>query len=331
MPKNKNALLRLKILDELLQGGRRYVFAELLGKLNRELEYLGNPEVSERTLRGDLKLMREEFLAPLKARDGLYFYEDPDYSVFGSEIGKEEWLALYEALDILKPFKHIPIVPYLQNLVEAKRDYEHLAKNIYLPFLLLDHNPLFHGLKWMQTLYKALDENTKVHIDYDSFTGEYDFEDKVKPYFLMEHENRWFLIGKVEGAEEPFWTIPLDRIHSVKILDETFYPSEKDRAFEMLQDVVGVTYVAENPLEEVELYFRKPAADYVRTKPLHRSQEILENTPEGIRLKIRVKKNYELLQLLLKYVPNVRVIRPYALHRELMEMLEEGLRFMEKE
>lgn len=331
MPKNKNALLRFYYLDKLLKEGEHYSFEEILDRLNDFLDERGFEPVSERTLRDDFKYLRDQLNVPLKYDRGkdYYYYGKPGYSLFHNELSDEAVEAIYKATDILEPFRNLPVTNHLFKILEsATRFDEKELTYIVFPFLMLDHNPHYQGLEWMDDLYEAMENNQKVFIDYDSFDGDWDFDSKVRPYFLKEYNNRWFLIGKVEKAEEPFWTIPLDRIHSIKILDESFDPYEKESIVQMFDEVIGATYIKEEPLQTIELFVRNPGANYVRTKPLHRSQKILDITDEGILLSIRVRKNYELLQAILQYVPNIRVVKPYDLHRKLIEMLEEGLEFM---
>ncbi len=334
MPKNKNALLRYYYVDNLLREKGCYSFKEILDRLNDFLDERGFEAVSERTLREDFRQMREQFGVPLEyvRTEDCYRYTDPGQSLFYRELSEEAVEAIYKATDILEPFGHLPVTKHLFKILDsATRFDEKELTYIVFPFLMLDHNLHYKGLKWMDDLYRAMENNQKVFIDYDSFNGDWDFDSKVRPYFLKEYNNRWFLIGKVEKGEEPFWTIPLDRIHSIKMMNEYFDPEEKESILGMFDEVIGATYIKEEPLQTIELYVRKPGADYVRTKPLHPSQKILEVTDEGILLSIRVRKNYELLQAILQYVPNVKVIKPIDLHWKLVDMLEEGIKFMKNQ
>lgn len=334
MPLNKNALIRIKFLDEILTGGRKYGFDEILDRLNEHLSERGMSEgVSERTLRNDIAFLREHFGAPLEydRNSKSYHYSDPEFSAFNQELTVEALEAILKATDILRPFRGLSTTDMLYNILNSASKASEIGyKFIVFPYLEIDHNPLYKGLRWMSTLYNAIENNQKVWIDYDSFTGEWDFESIVRPYYLKEYNNRWFLIGKVEDVDESFWTIPLDRINIVKILDDVYLPEEKNAFLEKFNEIIGVTYIDENLLQEIKLFFRDPATKYVLTKPLHPSQKILEQKESGVLLRIQVRENYELLQSILQYVPNVKVVEPIELHWKLMDMLKEGLKFMKK-
>ncbi|MDD3771852.1 MAG: hypothetical protein PHC38_04255, partial [Weeksellaceae bacterium] len=51
--------------------------------------------VSERTIRDDLRVMKSDslgFEAPIKVKDGVYFYDDPEYSIFNMPIREKDAL-----------------------------------------------------------------------------------------------------------------------------------------------------------------------------------------------------------------------------------------------
>ena len=329
MPSNKNQLLRLMKLDNMFRSGR-YTMDELVERVSEFLEEkAGIESISERTLHNDIRFMREKFHAPVVVHQGRYYYADPDFDIFG-DMTETEAEVLLEAADIMG--RHLPL-PFVEEFVHLAEDMilrtGMRTDYMFFPYVVMEEAGDYTGLKWIKDLYRAIEENGEVHIDYNSFDGSGDFEGRVRPYLLREFRNRWFLIGKVEGTEEPFYTIPLDRIQSVKRTKEHFYPgAEKEAILRMFDEIVGVTYIKENPVEEVELLFRRPAADYVRTKSIHRSQRVKETATGELSVVLRVRPNYELKQILLTYVPNVRVIRPKYLRESLIEMMEEGLRYM---
>jgi len=87
MPSNLNALIRYKTINSCLYGGRRrWSLDELIDRSSEALtEYRGRKSsVSERTIRDDIRVMRSEILgfnAPIRQKGGLYYYDDPYYSI----------------------------------------------------------------------------------------------------------------------------------------------------------------------------------------------------------------------------------------------------------
>ena len=106
MPSNLNALIRYRTIDSRLSGGyRKYTFDELLEACSGALaEYRGRYEkISARTLRDDIRVMRSDILgfnAPIICSNGLYYYDDPSYSIF--KVGVNNDRTLMNILELLE-------------------------------------------------------------------------------------------------------------------------------------------------------------------------------------------------------------------------------------
>lgn len=87
MPTNLNSLIRYKTINSCLYGGRRrWSIDELIDSCTAALaDATGRyKRVSERTIRNDLRIMRSDILgfnAPIIQRGGLYYYDDPRFSI----------------------------------------------------------------------------------------------------------------------------------------------------------------------------------------------------------------------------------------------------------
>ena len=98
MPANLNALIRYKQIDLCLRN--KYLKATIKvmqEKCSGQLaEYRGVYKlVSERTIRDDIRVMRSGalgFNAPILVKDGVYSYEDKDYSIFNTPVTEMDLL-----------------------------------------------------------------------------------------------------------------------------------------------------------------------------------------------------------------------------------------------
>ena len=86
MPTNLNALIRYKTINNCLSTGRKYDIGELTDACSEALsEYCGRETaVSERTIRDDIRVLRSDILgfnAPIRQKDGLYYYDNPLFSI----------------------------------------------------------------------------------------------------------------------------------------------------------------------------------------------------------------------------------------------------------
>lgn len=96
MPTNLNALVRYKTIDSCLRNNSVSWTIEKLQQACTEAtgEFKGiYKEISERTIRDDIRIMRSEILgfnAPIACIDGVYKYSDPKYSIFDVPIKTRE-------------------------------------------------------------------------------------------------------------------------------------------------------------------------------------------------------------------------------------------------
>jgi len=98
MPTNLNALIRYKTIDACLRN--RFIECTidyLIDSCSQALtEYRGrNAQVSERTIRDDLRVMKSDILgfnAPIETEGSRYFYSDTEYSIFTTPLKELELL-----------------------------------------------------------------------------------------------------------------------------------------------------------------------------------------------------------------------------------------------
>ena len=94
----------------------------------------------------------------------------------------------------------------------------------------------------------------------------------LKPLALKEFKNRWYLLAADE--KDVFKVFGLDRIKRLEITPNFFKAMSVD--FESyFKDVFGIINSQGKPVEEVILTFTEFKGRYIKSLPLHHSQEIL--------------------------------------------------------
>ena len=151
---------------------------------------------------------------------------------------------------------------------------------------------------------------------YESETKEY----TVNPLFLREYQNRWYLIvDKNEGRENT--TFAFDRIQQLHILKNTFNSQPVNK--KLFQNTIGVIY--SDTIENVVLWFSPLQAKYVKTLPLHSSQQLMSEDEKGAVFSLKVNINLELEQLIKAYGSAVRVLQPESLKQTIIEECRKSL------
>ena len=120
--------------------------------------------------------------------------------------------------------------------------------------------------------------------------------------------------------------LALDRIVSMNIADDVQFVPNNDIDFEHYFDnVVGVTIPNEEvELQKIVLQFTKHRFPYVRSKPIHVSQQI-ESARDGI-VSLLVKPNRELEQQILSFGPDVEVLSPIGFREQMKEKIQEMMK-----
>lgn len=327
MSLNKLALIRYKTIDECLRNrGRRWTLEDLIDKVSEALyEYEGIRDgVSKRTIQLDIQTMRSDKLyhAPIIVQDRKYYtYEDPKFSITQSKLTGADLQKMSEVVGILKHlngFNHIgemsEMIAKLENELQRNRPE---GRDI----IQFESNPLLKGLNWIDPLYKAIAAKRTLLIDYHSFRSRMPRQGIYYPYLLKEYRNRWFLICK-NKVQRFLITLALDRIEGVSELPQEPFMETTHIDFEhYFDDVIGVTKSENARTTGVVLRVKSDTLPYLLTKPLHASQHIVKELPDGAILKFEVILNFELEREILGFGNKVRVLSPRILVKRISEAL----------
>ena len=208
---------------------------------------------------------------------------------------------------------------------------QHLARHLgtRLPnsptTLLLDRPASLDGRQHIGPLHAAVLARQVVRLDYRPYE-EPPSTPTCSPYLLKEYNRRWFLVA-YHHEEQRIWTYPLDRIRAVTDLRLTpYYEDPRITAEDWLRPLVGV--IRPPGAEPVDVHLRTTAlqACYLRTKPLHGSQE--EVTPAGAErpeFRLHLIPNPELEMQLLSLGEAVEVIAPATFRDRLRGRLQAAL------
>ncbi|WP_292008838.1 WYL domain-containing protein [Chryseobacterium sp.] len=326
MSSNKNALIRYKTLDKCLKNKyRKYTLEDLIDECSEALfEYEGKESyVSKRTVQLDLQNMRSEkfgYEAPIEVYDRKYYrYSDPDYSIHNISVNESDLKAMNNAIQILKQFKDFSMFKEMNGVIQKLEDSIHSTSQKSI--IHLDKNEQLKGLEYIDVLYDGILNKKVLNILYKSFTARESSIFVVHPQLLKEYNNRWFLICLHKGK---MCNLALDRMEDISVEDKVQYIDKNLDGDEYFKDIVGVTVSETMAPRNVVFFVDAANAPYVKTKPLHKSQEILEETDEGILFKICVQINYELERLLLGFGDSLIVHKPRKLRLRMEEKFKTG-------
>ena len=186
----------------------------------------------------------------------------------------------------------------------------------------LDKNENLKGLEFIDVLYKAILKKKVLNVSYKSFKAREINNMQIHPQLLKEFNNRWFVIC---WYKKRIYNLALDRIEQISDnLAETYIDKNID-GDKYFSEVIGATVSERNRPMNVIFFVEKNNAPYVKTKPFHHSQEILEENEEGTSFKIKVQLNFELERMILGFGDLITVSQPRKLRLRIEQILKNAV------
>lgn len=329
MPVNRNALIRYRTIDKCLQNRRRkWTIEDLIEACNAVLyEYEGIEKgVSLRTIRLDLNAMRSDKLgynAPIIVTGKKYYsYEDPEYSITNIPLTTQDLNILREVSHLLRQFKGFSHFNEVSEMIHKLEDKIYSEQHHQPSIIDFEKNDLLTGIQWLDTLYKAIVSQTTVQLTYQSFKARQSGDILFCPYLLKEYRNRWFILGMKKQGKE-ICIFALDRIQHIEYLPHELYREQKNfDAHAYFSDIIGVTRnIGESPVTIV-FWANNHHAPYIKTKPIHSSQQIIEEVKDGTHFSINVVPNFELERELMGFGEGLKVLSPARLVRRITKKVQ---------
>lgn len=323
MPVNRNALVRYRTIDKCLQNRRRkWTIENLIDACNDALyEYEGvDTTISLRTIRLDLTAMRSDSLgysAPIIVTDKKYYtYADAEYSISNSPLTAQDLDILQEVSHLLRQFKGFSHFNEVSEMVNKLEDKIYSEQNQQASVIDFEKNELLTGIEWLDVLYKAIVNKTTLLITYQSFKARQANDITLYPYLLKEYRNRWFVLGMKKQGKEII-TLALDRIQIITIQDKELFVQHKNfEPHSYFNDIIGVTRNAAERPTTIIFWASSFHAPYIKTKPLHASQKIVEEVKSGTHFSIEVIPNFEMERELIGFGEGIKILSPNNLIRQ---------------
>lgn len=226
MANSKHAHLIYNILDYCFRN-KSYGFEELLRILNEGItELYPGEEISERTLREDIKVFRDKkdgFGAPLKEGMRTYKYSDTNFSIAQRPLQKYEQYLIEAAQQLLSRFENHPKYNKLAEALIKFQDEEE-QENDAKKILFYDLNEEYRGIKHLKSLYLAIKKKQALQVDYKRFKDKESSIFEFHPCILKQYNRRWFVFGYNKSVGRWLHSIPLDeRLISFDLLEDVDY------------------------------------------------------------------------------------------------------------
>ena len=300
MGKRLEGLQRMLVILNKLEGKRRYVPVEELKRYVADAMALrGYSGVTQRTLQRDFKEIE---------------------SLFGISIGFDEKAHGYyiKEEDKNAPERYGQLLQNFDLLNALEGD-----TNLRTYVLAEHHRPL--PSECLPMLISAIKHTHPVVFRYTLVRqGDKVEEKKVLPHYLKESNQRWYLLA-YEG--DVLKTFGVDRICDLRVCEsETFKRNMDIDAGELFRDCFGIWNQPDIPVEDVELKYDALDGKFLKSVPLHHSQQVLVDNADEFRIKVRLRITNDFVMELLSRSRSLEVVSPLHLRERVRKIYEEALK-----
>lgn len=167
------------------------------------------------------------------------------------------------------------------------------------------------GREWLPIISQALKENRRIKFQYTSFHTDTpkEYDRLMEPLCLKLFKRRWYLLAHTPTHKSKL-IFALDRITRLELTEETFeYPSgfsPKD----FFAEFYGICSDSYSKPTRVILKCYREYPKYVKSLPLHHSQEELEETDDYTTFGYYMSPAYDFIQEIMSHGDDIEVIAP---------------------
>jgi predicted DNA-binding transcriptional regulator YafY len=327
MSTNKNAIIRYYALDRCFKSTyRKYYIDDLIDACNDAIyQYTGREEcVHRHQVYNDINFMEEHWDIPLqRLKDGrrtLFRYSDLSFSIHDSLLSEEDIVKVESAFSLLKCFEGLPNFEWVAEIDARFRTMFRLSESQRSSIVSFENNPYISGLSFFPKVFNAIVNKQAITVTYRKFDQTAVRTFTVHPYYLKQYSNRWYLLS-LNDEHKSVFILALDRFVSVSDAGIPYVENTEMNLNDYFFDAIGITVPPDKKVETVHLRVAALQMPYIKTRPIHGSQRILEQNDEHAIVEIKVYNTYELKSILLSFGDNIEVLSPDSLRKELAEII----------
>jgi proteasome accessory factor B len=274
-------------------------------------------EVSRKTVLRDIAFMRDRLDLPIEfdAAIQAYRYSYPVSSFPTVQVTEGELLALLVARRALEQYQGTPFHRQLEiafeKLTGGLKDRISFSPAEELRAVSFKNIGLAKAdLSVFNALSSAVLHQREVEFDYRKPGERRPTRRRVQPYHLAHRENLWYLVGK-DLERVALRTYALPRIEEPRLLTRRFERPADFTPERFFASALGVLVGSGNHV--VRIRFDPAAADRLREKVWHESQEIAERPDGGLDLTLRLGALAEVERWVMGWAPHAEILAPAEL------------------
>jgi predicted DNA-binding transcriptional regulator YafY len=244
-----------------------------------------NMGFSKRTFQRDMKEIKNLFGIDIE-----YSRTNKGYFINQNEMDNMNFQRMMEAFDMFNSL----------NMAQDLSPFIHLEKR----------RP--QGTENLYGLLHAIKNKLQIRFDYEKFWEEEISHRMAEPYGLKEFNNRWYVMAKdcKDGNVKSF---ALDRLSNLEITRTGFEFPGTYNVDENYRFCFGIISPNDEAPQDIILSFDPFQGKYIKTLPLHETQEVLIDNEEELQIKLKLCVTQDLIMELLSFGDDMKVLKPESL------------------
>lgn len=169
------------------------------------------------------------------------------------------------------------------------------------------------GSEHLSEILNAIRNKRVIRFEYHKFYESYAEQRKLLPILLKESKNRWYVIGH-DMDKDALRVFAVDRMTDLVASGTSRAKVDHSEIRSLFSHCFGIILPKEGQkVEEIILSYSGFQGQYIKTLPLHGSQEILVDNEDEVRVKLHVYVTRDLVMEILSTGAQVKVISPLSL------------------
>lgn len=253
---------------------------------------------SKRTLQRDIKEIRNVFGIDIE-----YSKSQKGYFISQNENENMNFQRMMEAFDMFNSL----------NLAQDLSPFIHLEKR----------RP--QGTENLYGLLHAIKNRLLIKFTYQKFWEEELSQRLVEPYALKEFKNRWYILAK-DSKDNNIKSFALDRLTNLEITNLNYQYPDNYSIEQSYRYCFGIISPNDEEPQDIILSFDPFQGKYIKTLPLHDTQQVLVDNDEEMKIKLKLCLTHDLVMELLSFGDNMKVIEPKSLADQIKQVHEKAYR-----
>jgi predicted DNA-binding transcriptional regulator YafY len=289
---------RYLLIVKLLKNKKIATYEEIKEYIQKNLKEDLQVGFSKRTLQRDLMDIRNNFGFDIE-----YSSTKKGYEISPDNCEKLNFQRMMEVFEIFNSL----------SLAHEYESFIHVEKR----------NP--QNTEHLSSLLKAIKNRKRIKFTYFKFEDEVYSERVAEPYAIKEFKNRWYVMAK-DCKDTNIKSFALDRIINLETTEHPFDITEYIDIEQMYKFCYGIISPNNEEPEEIILSFEPYQGKFIKSLPLHHTQEVLIDNEKETRIKLKLFLTHDFIMELLSFGEYMKVIKPTKLVNQIRRIHEKAFK-----